>query len=81
MNINNKLKAIILIILIMISSCSVVFGRYILESEKTELANINIKTCDFKINDLSKYGTLDLYLDGQKVSSAISNFNRKYKSK
>ena len=77
MNINNKLKAIILIILIMISSCSVVFGRYILESEKTELANINIKTCDFKINDLSKYGTLDLYLDGQKVSSAISNFNRK----
>lgn len=77
MNLKNKLKVIILIILIMISSCSVVFGRYILESEKTELANINIKTCDFKINDFSKYGTLDLYLDGQKVSSSISSLNRK----
>ena len=77
MNLKNKLMVIILIILVMISSCSVVFGRYILESEKTELANINIKTCDFTINDLSKYGTFDLYLDGQKVSSSISSFNRK----
>ena len=77
MNLKNKLMVIILIILVMISSCSIVFGRYILESEKTELANINIKSCDFTINDLSKYGTFDLYLDGQKVSSAISSFNRK----
>lgn len=77
MKLKNKLMVIILIILVMISSCSVVFGRYILESEKTELANINIKTCDFTINDLSKYRTFDLYLDGQKVSSSISSFNRK----
>ena len=77
MNIKSKSKVIILIILIMISSCSVVFGRYVLESEKTEFANINIKTCDFKISNLKKYGTLDLYLDGQKVSTSISDFNRK----
>ena len=77
MNIKSKSKVIILIILIMISSCSVVFGRYVLESEKTEFANINIKTCDFKINNLSKYGKLDLYLDGQKVSTSISDFSRK----
>ena len=32
MNLKNKLMVIILIILVMISSCSVVFGRYILES-------------------------------------------------
>lgn len=76
MNIKNKSKVIILIIFIMISSCSVVFGRYILESEKTELANINIKTCNFKINDLSQYGKLDLYLDNEKISNSISNFNR-----
>lgn len=76
MNIKNKSKVIILIIFIMISSCSVVFGKYILESEKTELANINIKTCNFKINDLSQYGKLDLYLDNEKISSSISNFNR-----
>ena len=55
MNIKSKSKVIILIILIMISSCSVVFGRYVLESEKTEFANINIKTCDFKISNLKKY--------------------------
>lgn len=77
MSLKNKLKIIILIILIMISSCSIVFGRYILESEKTELANINILTSDFTINDLSKYATFDLYLDGQKVSSSISSFYRK----
>ena len=42
MNIKSKSKVIILIILIMISSCSVVFGRYVLESEKTEFANIHV---------------------------------------
>ena len=77
MNIKSKSKVIILIILIMISSCSVVFGRNVAAIEKTEFANINIKTCDFKISNLKKYGTLDLYLDGQKVSTSISDFNRK----
>lgn len=76
MKMKNKLKALILVILILISSCSVVFGRYVFDIEETQCANINIKTCNFNINDLSKYGKLDLYLDGQKVSSSISSFNR-----
>ena len=77
MNIKTKTKFIILIILIIISSCSVVFGRYVVESEKTEFTTINIKTCDFIINNFNRYGTLDLYLDGKKVSTSISSFNRK----
>ena len=77
MNIKTKTKFIILIILIIISSCSVVFGRYVVESEKTEFTTINIKTCDFIINNFNRYGTLDLYLDGKKVSASISSFNRK----
>ena len=77
MNIKTKTKFIILIILIIISSCSVVFGRYVVESKKTEFTTINIKTCDFIINNFNRYGTLDLYLDGKKVSASISSFNRK----
>lgn len=76
MNIKNMAKVSILIALIIISSSSVVFGRYIVESEKTQFASINIKTCNFKINDFSKYGKLDLYFDNEKVASSISKFDK-----
>ena len=49
MKVQNKLKIIIAIILSLISICSIVFGRYSLETEKKEVTNINIKTCEFNI--------------------------------
>ena len=78
MKVQNKLKIIIAIILSLISICSIVFGRYSLETEKKEVTNINIKTCEFNIADFSKYGSADLYIDGKKEFSDISVLNKKY---
>lgn len=78
MKIQNKLKLITLITLILISTCSVVLGRYIVATENKEITNISIKTCEFKIADFSKYGTLDLYIDGKKEFGDISSLSKRY---
>lgn len=77
MKLQNKLIVILVLIFTILSFSSTVFGKYIIEIENKEITNINIKTFDFNIKDFSKYGSIDLYLDGQKKASGISKFTRR----
>ena len=43
MNLKNKLIIILLIIFCMLSFSTVVFGKYIIETDSKEITNINIK--------------------------------------
>lgn len=78
MKLQNKLKLILIISLALISISSVVFGKYVLETENKEITNINIKTVVFKISDFSKYGKLDVYINGQKNVGDISSLTKRY---
>lgn len=78
MKLNRKIFLILLFIILFISVQSFVLGKYIKSTDTIKVADIDIKTFTFTLNDFSKYGKADVYINGSKVAEQVSSFNGTY---